>query len=47
MLLQNRKIFITTFIRALGLSSDEDIRDFFGYDPRIEATLEKDETKKE
>ena len=42
---KNRKIFITTFIRALGLSSDEDIRDFFGYDPRIEATLEKDETK--
>ena len=42
---KNRKIFITTFIRALGLSSDEDIRDFFGFDPRIEATLEKDETK--
>ncbi len=42
---KNRKIFITTFIRALGLSSDEDIRDFFGYDPRIEATLERDETK--
>ncbi len=42
---KNRKIFITTFIRALGLSSDEEIRDFFGYDPRIEATLEKDETK--
>ncbi len=42
---KNRKIFITTFIRALGLSSDEDIREFFGYDPRIEATLEKDETK--
>ncbi len=42
---KNRKIFITTFIRALGLSSDEDIREFFGFDPRIEATLEKDETK--
>ena len=42
---KNRKIYITTFIRALGLSSDDDIRDFFGYDPRIDATLEKDETQ--
>ena len=42
---KNRKIFITTFIRALGLSSNTDIREFFGYDPRIEATLEKDETQ--
>ncbi len=42
---KNRKIFITTFIRSLGLSSDEDIREFFGYDPRIDATLERDETQ--
>ena len=42
---KNRKIYITTFIRALGLSSDDDIREFFGYDPRIDATLEKDETQ--
>ena len=42
---KNRKIYITTFIRALGLSSNTDIREFFGYDPRIEATLEKDETQ--
>ena len=41
---KNRKIYITTFIRALGLSSNTEIREFFGYDPRIEATLEKDET---
>ncbi len=41
---KNRKIFITTFIRALGLSSNDDIREFFGYDERIEATLEKDTT---
>jgi len=42
---KNRKIYITTFIRALGLSSNTDIREFFGYDPRIEETLEKDETQ--
>ncbi len=42
---KNRKIFITTFIRSLGLSSDDDIRAFFGFDPRIEATLERDETQ--
>ena len=42
---KNRKIFITTFIRALGLSSNTNIREFFGYDPRLEATLERDETQ--
>jgi DNA-directed RNA polymerase subunit beta len=42
---KNKKIFITTFVRALGLSSNEDIREFFGNDEKIEATLEKDETK--
>ena len=44
---KNRKIYITTFLRALGLSTNEDIRAFFGYDDRIEATLEKDTTKNE
>ena len=42
---KNRKILITTFIRALGLGTDEEIREFFGNDERIEATIEKDETK--
>ncbi|MBE6786594.1 MAG: DNA-directed RNA polymerase subunit beta [Ruminococcaceae bacterium] len=41
---KNRKIPITTLIRVLGYSKDSDIRDFFGYDERIEATLEKDNT---
>ena len=41
---KNRKIPITTLIRVLGYSKDNDIRDFFGYDERIEATLEKDNT---
>ncbi len=42
---KNRKIFITTFLRALGLGSDDEIREFFGNDERIEATIEKDTTK--
>ena len=42
---KNRKIFITTFLRALGLGSDEELRDFFGDDERMEATIEKDLTK--
>ncbi len=41
---KNRKIYITTFIRALGLSSNSEILEFFGYDDRIKATLEKDTT---
>ena len=41
---KNRKIYITTFIIALGLSSNAEILEFFGYDERIAATLEKDTT---
>lgn len=44
---KNRKIYITTFLRALGLSTDEQLREFFGEDERIEATIEKDTTKNE
>ena len=42
---KNRKIFITTFLRALGLGSDSEIREFFGEDERIEATIDKDIAK--
>ena len=42
---KNRKIFITTFLRALGLGSDDEIIEFFGDDERITATIEKDTTK--
>ncbi|MCI7333895.1 MAG: DNA-directed RNA polymerase subunit beta [Oscillospiraceae bacterium] len=42
---KNRKIPITTFIRALGLNTNNDIREFFGNDERIEATFEKDSTR--
>ncbi len=40
---KNRKLFITTLVRALGIETNAEIREFFGEDPRIEATLEKDE----
>jgi DNA-binding MurR/RpiR family transcriptional regulator len=39
---KNRKLPVTTFIRALGLSSDAQILDFFGSDTKMLATLEKD-----
>ena len=42
---KNRKIPITTFIRALGISSDAEILEFFGEDSKILATIEKDTTK--
>lgn len=41
---KNRKLPVTTFIRALGLSSDAQILEFFGEDARIQATIEKDST---
>ncbi len=41
---KNRKLPITTFIRALGLSSDAQILEFFGSDTKMLATLEKDST---
>ena len=43
---KNRKLPITTFIRSLGYGSDSEILDFFGEDPRIIATIEKDSSKK-
>jgi DNA-directed RNA polymerase subunit beta len=42
---KNRKLPITTFIRALGISSNDEIREFFGNDERIETTLEKDSSQ--
>ena len=42
---KNRKLPVTTFIRALGLGSDEQILDYFGEEPMIVATIEKDNTK--
>ncbi|MDE6797648.1 MAG: DNA-directed RNA polymerase subunit beta, partial [Ruminococcus sp.] len=43
---KNRKIPITTFIRALGVGSDEEIFEMFGEDDRLKQTiLQKDGTK--
>ncbi|MBE6590985.1 MAG: DNA-directed RNA polymerase subunit beta [Ruminococcaceae bacterium] len=39
---KNRKMPVTILLRALGLSSDREIRDMFGDDPKIMVTLEKD-----
>ena len=42
---KNRKLPITSLIRALGVSTDEQIKDMFGEDPRILASIEKDPCK--
>ncbi|MFV0412772.1 MAG: DNA-directed RNA polymerase subunit beta [Oscillospiraceae bacterium] len=42
---KTRKLPVTVFLRALGLGEDSQIRDFFGDDERIEATIAKDPTK--
>ncbi len=41
---KNRKLPITTFVRALGLSSNEQIKAVLGEDERLLATLDKDIT---
>ncbi len=42
---KNRKLPITCLIRALGVDTDEKIKEMFGNDPRILATMEKDTCK--
>ena len=42
---KNRKLPITTFVRALGVETDTQIKQLFGEDERVLATLEKDATK--
>ena len=49
---KTRKICITTFVRALGcfledniVNTNSQLDEFFGYDDRIKATFEKDNTK--
>ena len=46
---KNRKFACTTFLRAIGLSSDQDLKNKFGEDPRITVTIDngKDNTKDE
>ena len=42
---RTRKVVITAFLRALGLSSNEEILEVFGEDEYLINTLEKDSTK--
>ena len=42
---KNRKLPITAFVRALGLGTNQQIRELLGDDERLAATLEADETK--
>ena len=42
---KNRKLHITSLIRALGVDTDEKIKEMFGEDERIRVTLEKDPCK--
>ncbi len=42
---RNRKIPVTVLIRALGFGTDAQIKELFGEDERLLATIEKDTTK--
>ena len=42
---KNRKLPVTTFVRALGLGTNDMIRDVFGEDERLAATIDADDTK--
>ena len=42
---KNRKLPVTSLIRALGVRTDEEIKALFGEDERILATLDKDPSK--
>ncbi len=44
---KNRKIPITVLLRALGVDTDQKIREMFGEDIKITSTLEKDGMKEE
>ncbi len=41
---KNRKLPITTFVRALGVGTNAQIRELLGDDERLSATIESDET---
>ncbi len=42
---KNRKLPLTTFIRSLGIATNDQIRELFGEDERLAATLDIDDTK--
>ena len=39
---KNRKLPLTTFVRALGVATNEQMKELFGEDERLSATLDKD-----
>ena len=39
---RTRKVPITVLIRALGIGNNEEIRELFGDEPKIEASFSKD-----
>ena len=41
---RNRKVPITVFLRSLGLGTNEQIKDIFGEEPKILASIDKDTT---
>ena len=41
---KNRKLPVTTFIRSLGASTDQEITNLFGDEPLLRATIDKDTT---
>ena len=43
---RTRKVPVTVLARALGVSTDEEIIELFGDEPKIRATIEKDPSKK-
>ena len=42
---RNRKVPITVFLRALGLGTNAEIKEMFGEEPKILASIEKDTTE--
>ena len=42
---RNRKVPITVFLRAMGLGTNEQIKEVFGEEPKILASIEKDTTE--
>ena len=42
---RNRKVPITVFLRALGLGTNAEIKELFGEEPKILASIEKDTTE--
>ena len=42
---KQKKLYVTWFIKALGISSSEDIINYFGNDERLQNTLNKDDSE--